>query len=402
MTGYEILETGGVPVKAWVKGVPVDDKARIQLGNIARLPFIHDHVAVMPDVHVGKGATIGSVIATKGAIVPAAVGVDLGCGMMAIRTSMNASDLPDSLKELRTGIEAAVPHGGIGIKGGWKNGVPASIASRFKRAQLAERLAIITAKHPAIAEAHSLVHLGSLGGGNHFIEICLDENDRVWVMLHSGSRGIGNRIGTYFISKAREAILKRGIGLPDKDLAWFEEGEQLFDDYVEAVLWAQDFARQNREAMMERILRVMRSQLPKFTTEKVAVNCHHNYVEREHHFGADVWVTRKGAVRAQEGDLGIIPGSMGAKSFIVRGLGNPDSFCSCSHGAGRVMSRTQAKKEVSMDVHLDAVKAVECRKDVGVLDETPSAYKDIDAVMAAQQDLVEIMHQLRQVVCVKG
>jgi tRNA-splicing ligase RtcB len=334
MAQYEIFETGRAPIKAWVKGVPIDEKAKAQLANIASLPFIHEHVAVMPDVHVGKGATIGSVIATDGAIVPAAVGVDLGCGMMAMRTSLCAEDLPDSLVDVRFGIEAAVPHGGVGIKAGWKDGVPKGIQSRYENAGLGERLERIIEKHPAVANGNSLVHLGTLGGGNHFIELCLDEAARVWVMLHSGSRGIGNGIGTYFIGEAREALAKRAYGLPDKDLAWFEEGEVLFDDYVEAVMWAQDFARQNREAMMERILRVMREKLPKFATEKVAVNCHHNYVEREAHFGKDVWVTRKGAVRAKMGDLGIIPGSMGAKSFIVRGKGNADSFHSCSHGAG--------------------------------------------------------------------
>jgi tRNA-splicing ligase RtcB len=402
MAQYEIFETGRAPIKAWVKGVPIDEKAKAQLANTASLPFIHEHVAVMPDVHVGKGATIGSVIATDGAIVPAAVGVELGCGMMAMCTSLRAEDLPDSLVDVRFGIEAAVPHGGVGIKAGWKDGVPKGTQPRYEKAGLGERLERIIEKHPAVANGNSLVHLGSLGGGNHFIELCLDEAARVWVMLHSGSRGIGNRIGTYFIGEAREALAKCAYGLPDKDLAWFEEGEVLFDDYVEAVMWAQDFARQNREAMMERVLRVMREKLPKFTTEKVAVNCHHNYVEREAHFGKDVWVTRKGAVRAKVGDLGIIPGSMGAKSFIVRGKGNADSFHSCSHGAGRVLSRTAARKQYSLEDHTAATEHVECRKDTGVIDETPMAYKDIDAVMAAQSDLVDILHTLHQVVCVKG
>ena len=402
MAAYEIFESGGAPIKAWIDGVPMDDQARRQLENIARLPFIHEHVAVMPDVHVGKGATIGSVIATKAAIIPAAVGVDIGCGMMAMRTSLTAGNLPDSLSTLRSGIEAAVPHGGVGLKAGWKDGVPNGIASRFRRAGLDTRLSKIVEKRPRLNQAHSVTHLGSLGSGNHFIEVCLDEADRVWVMLHSGSRGIGNRIGMTFIAEAREALLKRGVSLPDKDLAWFEEGEALFKDYVEAVLWSQDFARQNREAMMERVLRVMRKQFPRFKTEKKAVNCHHNYVEREHHFEADVWVTRKGAVRAREGDFGIIPGSMGAKSYIVRGKGDAQSFHSCSHGAGRVLSRSAAKKQYTVHDHKAATAHVECRKDAGVLDETPMAYKDIDAVMAAQTDLVEIVHTLRQVVCVKG
>lgn len=403
---FEVIETGGAPVKAWVKGVPVDDAARRQLGNVARLPFIHSHVAAMPDVHYGRGATVGSVIATKEAIIPAAVGVDIGCGMMAMRTSLTADQLPDNLAPIRTVIEKTAPHGGVGAKGGWKDGVPTAIATRFVESGLADRLDTIEAKHPKIRGANHVIHLGSLGSGNHFIELCLDESDRVWVMLHSGSRGVGNRIGTYFISQAREALIKRGYGLPDKDLSWFEEGEGLFDDYVEAVLWAQDFARTNREVMMERLLKALRDHLPKplkkFRVEKEAVNCHHNYVAKERHFGADVWVTRKGAVRAGDGELGIIPGSMGAKSYIVRGKGNEHSFCSCSHGAGRKMSRTAAKQSFTLADHRRATEGVECRKDRGVIDETPGAYKDIDAVMAAQTDLVEIVHTLKQVVCVKG
>jgi tRNA-splicing ligase RtcB len=404
MGGPLHIETGGAPIKAWVKGVPIEEAAQQQLFNIASLPFIHAHVAVMPDVHLGKGATIGSVIATRGAIVPAAVGVDIGCGMMAMRTTLGASDLPDSLGKLRTGIEQAVPHGGIGLKGGWKKGVPDEIARRFVDSGLAAGLDRLIDLHPTLKNAQSVTHLGTLGGGNHFIEVCLDEADRVWVMLHSGSRGIGNRIGTYFISKARELLAIRVLGraLPDKDLAWLEESEPLFSDYVAAVGWAQTFARHNREVMMERILRVMREQLPPFETEEQAINCHHNYVERERHFGAEVWLTRKGAVRAAAGDLGIIPGSMGAKSYIVRGKGNPDSFYSCSHGAGRRMSRGEAKRRFSLDDHARATANVECRKDTGVIDETPMAYKDIDAVMAAQDDLVEIVHTLRQIVCVKG
>ncbi len=404
MAEYETFETGRAPVKAWVKGVPVEEAARRQLENIARLPFIHSHVAAMPDVHLGKGATVGSVIATKGAIVPAAVGVDIGCGMMAMRTSLTASQLPDSFAALRSDIERAVPHGGIGAKGGWKEGVPDSIGRRFTASGLAERLAVIEGKHEKITGANHVVHLGTLGTGNHFIEVCLDEEQRVWVMLHSGSRGIGNRIGSYFITRAREALLRRdgAASVPDRDLAWFEEGEVLFDDYVEAVHWAQDFARVNREVMMERILRVLRDHFPAFRVEKEAVNCHHNYVARERHFDADVWVTRKGAVRAGEGELGIIPGSMGARSYIVRGLGKAESFCSCSHGAGRTMSRSEAKRRFTLADHAAATEGVECRKDQGVIDETPQAYKDIDAVMAAQRDLVAVEHTLKQALCVKG
>lgn len=405
MTGHETIETGDAVIKAWTKGVPVDDGARRQLENIARLPFIHSHVAVMPDVHYGRGATVGSVIATRGAIVPAAVGVDIGCGMMAVRTDLTANRLPDSLSRIRSDIERAVPHGGVGLKGGWNRGIPARVGNKYGASGLHDRLEDLEARHPSLRGANSSVHMATLGGGNHFIEVCLDEEDRVWVMLHSGSRGVGNRIGTYFIEAARRHLEKKVIGhaLPDRDLAYFTEGEgTMFDDYMTAVLWAQDFASLNRELMMERTLEAMRKSLPKFRTEKLAVNCHHNYVARETHFGEDVWVTRKGAVRAREGDLGIIPGSMGARSFIVRGRGNADSFQSCSHGAGRIMSRAEAKRRFTVHDHAAATSGIECRKDAAVLDETPGAYKDIDAVMAAQEDLVDIVHTLRQVVCVKG
>jgi tRNA-splicing ligase RtcB len=400
MSNFEIIETGGAVIKAWVKNVPVEQVARQQLMNIASLPFIHSHVAVMPDVHWGRGATVGSVIATKGAII-----VDIGCGMMAMRTSLRADQLPDNLAAIRTAIEKTVPHGGLGLKGGWKDGVPARIATRYRNSGLGDRLRAIEAKHPKIAGANSLVHAGSLGGGNHFIELCLDEAGAVWVMLHSGSRGVGNRIGSYFIDAARGHVEKKMLGhaLPDRDLAYFTEGEDTqFEDYMEAVSWAQAFAALNRQLMMERILDVLKRHLKRFKTDKEAVNCHHNYVAREQHFGSDVWVTRKGAVRAGDGELGIIPGSMGAKSYIVRGKGNLDSFQSCSHSAGRAMSRGDAKRQFTLADHRAATEGVECRKDQGVIDETPMAYKDIDAVMAAQGDLVDIVHTLKQVVCVKG
>jgi tRNA-splicing ligase RtcB (3'-phosphate/5'-hydroxy nucleic acid ligase) len=404
MSGPHTITTGYAPIKAWIDGVPVEDAARRQLFNIAALPFIHHHVAAMPDVHFGKGATVGSVIASRAAIVPAAVGVDIGCGMMAVRCSLTAAQLPDSLAGLRLGIEAAVPHGGVGLKGGWKGGVPTAVARLFGASGLQEGLQELEEKHPALRQAQSLTHLGSLGGGNHFIEICLDECDRVWAMLHSGSRGIGNRIGTYFISKAREALDRRQLTrpLPDRDLAWLEEGEPLFEDYVAAIAWAQAFARHNREIMMATVLSVMRAQLPPFRSERHAINCHHNYVARERHFGEDILVTRKGAVSAREGELGIIPGSMGARSFIVRGKGNVDAYHSCSHGAGRRLSRNAAKRQFTLDDLRKQTEGVECRKDAGVLDEIPGAYKDIDAVMAAQADLVEVVHTLKQVMCIKG
>lgn len=402
-TEFELIQTAsGGTIKAWVKGVPVEPQARKQLENVAGLPFVHSHLAVMPDVHFGRGATIGSVIPTKGAIIPAAVGVDIGCGMMAVRTSLTANDLPDDLKGVRDAVERKVPVGN-GPSGNHKD-TPNMVGTSLRRSGLVERLDAIVAKHPRITADKFSTQLGTLGGGNHFIELCLDEADRVWVMLHSGSRGTGNRIGTYFIQEAREHLAKRELSyhVPDRDLAFFLEGEEMFNDYVEAVGWAQDYARLNREAMMERTLQACRETLPAFKLDKHAVNCHHNYVEREHHFDANVWVTRKGAVRAGDGELGIIPGSMGAKSFIVRGKGHADSFCSCSHGAGRAMSRAEAKRRYTVDDHIAATAGVECRKDQGVVDETPMAYKDIDAVMAAQTDLVEVVHTLRQVVCVKG
>jgi tRNA-splicing ligase RtcB len=408
MSAYEVIGTGIVPIKAWVRGVPVEDGALQQLRNVASLPFVYRHIAAMPDVHWGKGATVGSVIATKGAIVPAAVGVDVGCGMIAAMTELTADDLPDNLAGLRAAIEKAVPHGrtdngGRNDRGAW--GEPQPFLGRPEIAALSERLTKITAKHQKLARASERAprHLGTLGTGNHFIEICIDEADRVWVMLHSGSRGIGNAIGSYFIERAKQEMRHQGIDMPDQDLAYLAEGSEHFSDYVEAVGWAQDFARTNRELMMQATLRALETALERpVRAGIVAVNCHHNYVEREMHFGEEVLVTRKGAVRARDGEFGIIPGSMGTKSYIVRGKGNPESFHSCSHGAGRTMSRGAAKKTISLDDHAAATAHVECRKDPGVLDESPAAYKDIDAVMAAQRDLVDVVHTLRQVVCVKG
>lgn len=397
-THYETLpEATAAPVRMWTRGVPVEAEARAQLRNIANLPFIHSHVAVMPDVHLGKGATVGSVIPTRGAIVPAAVGVDIGCGMCAVQLSLTASDLPDTLHDVRMAIEAAVPVGAASHKA-----VPRPVENLWF-STLKDRYFAIERKHPGFAPKQSgAFQIGTLGGGNHFIELCLDEAARVWVMLHSGSRNIGNRIGSYFITQAREELQRQDVHLPDRNLSWFVEGSTLFDDYVEAVGWAQDYARANRAMMLKATLAALESHLPAFTLTQKAINCHHNYVEQETHFGERVWVTRKGAVRAGEGDLGIIPGSMGTRSYIVRGKGNPDSFCSCSHGAGRAMSRTAAKKRFTLEDHAVATAGIECRKDEGVIDETPAAYKDIDSVMAAQADLVDVVHTLRQVVCVKG
>jgi len=403
---YEVMQDGGVPIKSWTLGVPFEPEAKQQLVNISQMPFIHQWVAVMPDVHLGKGATIGSVVPTLGAVIPAAVGVDIGCGMMAVRTSIKASALPDNLAGVRSAIEQAVPHGrsnrarGSRDKGAWSN-VPDDVMSAW--APLAAQFDVLQDKHGVLKKTNNINHLGTLGTGNHFIEMCLDEHDSVWLMLHSGSRGVGNRIGTHFIEKAKKDMQRWHIHLPDSDLAYLPEGTEHFDQYVEAVEWAQNFARVNREVMMARVIRAVRGALDiEFEARMEAVNCHHNYISRENHYGKNVLVTRKGAVRARAGEMGIIPGSMGARSFIVRGLGNEESFCSCSHGAGRVMSRTKAKKLVSLEEHRKAVADVECRKDEGVIDETPSAYKSIEKVMEAQKDLVEVVYTLKQVVCVKG
>ncbi len=405
MSMQQLTAPGAAMIKMWTEGVPVDPKAQQQLLNTARMPFIYRHLAVMPDVHVGKGSTIGSVIPTKGAIIPAAVGVDIGCGMMAVRTSLMASDLPDNLFGIRSAIERAVPHGrssgrSRNDRGAW-NTPPQAVDIHWQ--VLDAGFKRITDKYPALLKTNHYHHLGTLGTGNHFIELCLDEAQQVWVMLHSGSRGVGNAIGNLFITLAREDMQQHIANLPDRDLAYFSEGSQHFADYIEAVEWAQEFARHNRQVMMQQTLTALARALSKpFIAEEQAVNCHHNYVQREQHFGEDILVTRKGAVSARKGEMGIIPGSMGAKSFIVRGLGNEESFCSCSHGAGRVMSRTEAKNRFTVADQQRATAHVECRKDSNVIDEIPMAYKDIDAVMAAQASLVEIVHTLRQVVCVKG
>jgi tRNA-splicing ligase RtcB len=368
--------------------------------NIAGLPFIHHHVAAMPDVHLGIGATIGSVIATHKAIVPAAVGVDIGCGMVACRLSIGGNQLDEkALRKVFDQISHDVP---VGREQHSDHRALTAAAKPF-----AARLKAMTQKHPQLLKAvgkHSkwVNQMGTLGGGNHFIEVCLDESNRVWVMLHSGSRGIGNALATYFIQLARRDMERSMIQLPDRDLAYFAEGSDYFDDYVEAVTWAQEYAMRNRREMADLVLAALQRHLPAFDVASEVVNCHHNYVAREHHYGADVWVTRKGAIRARAGDLGIIPGSMGACSYIVRGKGNPESFNSCAHGAGRRMSRTAAAKQFSAADLARQTEGVICRKDKGVVDEIPGAYKDIDTVMANQSDLIDVVHTLKQVVCVKG
>jgi tRNA-splicing ligase RtcB len=406
-TTYKLIEPPtGVPIKAWVKGVTMEDEAKQQLLNVAQLPIVYKWVAAMPDVHWGIGATIGSVIPTKGAIIPAAVGVDIGCGMCAVQTTLTANDLPDNLRNIRRAIEKAVPHGRTDHGGRRDKGAWGELPKRQQGVwrQLERGYKDICAKFPRLDRGNHVNHLGTLGTGNHFIEVCLDEAERVWFMLHSGSRGVGNRIGTYFIELAKKDMRQHLANLPDKDLAYFEEGAEHFDDYVEAVSWAQEFALYNRKLMMEQVINAVSDsgEVKPFTAEQQVVNCHHNYIAREIHYGEEVFVTRKGAVRARRGDYGIIPGSMGARSYIVRGLGNDESFHSCSHGAGRAMSRNEAKRRFTTADHAKATEGIECRKDEDVIDETPAAYKSIEAVMHAQRDLVEIVYTLRQVVCVKG
>ncbi len=392
------ITSGRVPVRIYTD--EIEASARRQLENIAQLPCVFHHVAAMPDVHTGIGATVGSVIATHRAIIPAAVGVDIGCGMIAARLTLTAGELDERvLKRVFDQISRDVP---VGRAQHSPERAATDAAAPFERG-----LKKILARHPELTKrlgksSNWICQLGTLGGGNHFIEVCLDEAQRVWVMLHSGSRGIGNAIGSHFIALARRDMERQSAHLPDRDLAYFEEGAQHFDEYVEAVDWAQRYAMRNREVMMDLILDALGRHLPEFSVSEAAVNCHHNYVERERHFGKRVWVTRKGAIRAGAGELGIIPGSMGAKSYIVRGKGAAESFESCAHGAGRRMSRTEAQRRfTAQDLSLQTAGVI-CRKDKGVVDEIPGAYKDIDEVMANQNDLVEVVHTLKQVLCVKG
>lgn len=398
MPVQQVITKGRAPVKIYTD--EVEATAFTQLTQIAQLPFIHSHVAAMPDVHTGIGATIGTVIPTKGAIIPAAVGVDIGCGMNAVRLSLQANQLPDDLRPIRHAIEAAVP---VGFD---QHGDSPAAADTLRG--LHSGLQAILAQHPALGRMQKDVQhtwarqLGTLGGGNHFIELCMDEAQNLWVMLHSGSRGIGNCIGRYFISLAKQDMERQLGKLPHRDLAYFEEGALHFGDYVEAVHWAQEYALINRREMMRLIIDALHRVLPPFTLTQEAINCHHNYVAKERHYGSLVYVTRKGAIRAGEGELGIIPGSMGAKSYIVRGKGNPESFCSCAHGAGRRMSRTEAKRRFNKADLERQTEGVECRKDKAVIDEIPAAYKDLDEVMRNQADLVEVVHTLKQLVCVKG
>ncbi|HEC84736.1 MAG: RtcB family protein [Candidatus Parabeggiatoa sp. nov. 2] len=393
-----VLSTGKVPVKIYTDDI--EPEAEQQLRELSTLPFIHKYVAAMPDVHAGIGATIGSVIPTKGAIIPAAVGVDLGCGMSAVQLSLKACDLPDNLYNIRDQIEQTVP---VGFAMHQQPTIEPTVLNK-----MGEQLEILLQKHPALIKMKKhfeewRLQVGTLGGGNHFIEMCLDETQNVWVMLHSGSRGVGNTIGRYFIALAKKDMEKWFINLPNNDLAYFPQGTEHFDDYWQAVLWAQEYALINRQEMMRLILDTLtRVDLPAFEVVGEAISCHHNYVTLENHYKSNIFLTRKGAISAREGQWGIIPGSMGTKSYIVKGKGNRESFCSCSHGAGRRMGRKEAKRRFSTEDMIAQTQGVECRKDENVIDEIPAAYKPIEEVMENQNDLVEIVHTLKQVVCIKG
>ena len=383
-----------VPIQIWAPLEEVDTQVITQLKNVAALPWVAHHVAVMPDVHLGKGATVGSVIAMHGAVAPAAVGVDIGCGMAAVKTSLTSRDLPDDLRRVRLEIENAIPVGRMSHDtAAWQH---APDQLRDTGQALMDRYATTDAP---VHTGTVACQMGTLGGGNHFIEVCLDTADTVWLMLHSGSRHVGAKLAAHHIEIARR--LTHNQALEDRDLGVFLAGTSVFDDYRRDLYWAQEYARFNRQMMLHLLEEVVRRFWPRVTFAD-AISCHHNYVAEEIHFGDEVLVTRKGAIRAGRGDLGIIPGSMGTKSYIVRGLGNPSSFESASHGAGRRMSRTQARKQFTLRDLKDQTAGVECRKDAGVIDETPKAYKNIDHVMTQQQDLVEIVAELKQIVCVKG
>lgn len=397
---FEILDAGNHSfIKAWKKGVQFEDKAVEQLRQTARLPFVNPYVAAMPDVHWGIGATVGSVVPTQHAIVPAAVGVDIGCGVCLSMTNAKRENVQNLLPELRARIEEAVPHGrsddgGARDCGSWGS-IPEEIQEIWGR-EFAAKYDELCGRHSGARSKNAARQLGTLGTGNHFIELVVDESDRVGILIHSGSRGLGNRIGSYFMRVASENCEAAGVSLPHRDLAYLTEGTAAFADYISALHLAQRFAFRNRLIMMDRILRALSLR------EVENVHCHHNYMEHEEHFGERLMITRKGAVRARLGDMGIIPGSMGTKSYVVRGLGSEHSFHSCSHGAGRRMGRKAALRAFTVEDHIAATQGVECYKGAEVLDETPGAYKDIDAVMEAQKDLVEIVHSLKQLVCVKG
>jgi len=391
-----LIKGENVPIRSWAPPHTIEPDALKQLRAIASLPWVAHHVAVMPDVHLGRGATVGSVIALRGAVAPAAVGVDIGCGMTAVRTTLLARQLPDDLRRLRDDIETKIPVGRAHHDDPvWAE---ASEPLRAEARTLFGRFAELTARVQRLAR-RAEAQLGTLGGGNHFIEVCVDTEGAVWLMLHSGSRNIGAVLAEHHMEAARRSF--HGAPLPDPDLAVFLAGTAPFEAYRRDLLWAQEYARLNRDLMMERVRDAMRARWPRIGFD-AQVSCHHNYLSEEHHFGEDLLVTRKGAIRARADEMGIIPGSMGTRSYIVRGKGNPLSFESASHGAGRRMSRTQARKAFDVNDLKRQTEGVECRKDRGVVDEIPNAYKDIDQVLEQQEDLVEVVATLKQVVCVKG
>ena len=401
MSIQETLTGGFVPV--YIYTTDIDESARKQLMLMSQLPIIHGHIAAMPDVHVGMGATVGTVVPTKDAIVPAMVGVDIGCGMMAARLSLRENDLPDTLYHVRKVIEKLIP---VGMESHAMSKVRGSKYEAMCR-PLKDRLLNIFEKHPGVHKMSKrdtwLSQMGTLGGGNHFIELCTDENHNIWLMLHSGSRGLGNAIGRYFIEAAKKDLERRHGKLPDMNLAYFDRQSPWFDYYFDAVSLAQDYAWRNREMMMSLCVEALqKSGIPKVKILDTVVHCHHNYVELETHGSEELLITRKGAISARYGEMGIVPGSMGDKSYIVKGKGHPDSWCSCSHGAGRKMSRGAAVKKFSIEDFEDQTKGIECRKDKNLIDEIPGAYKPIDEVMAFQSDLVEVVHTLKQLLCVKG
>lgn len=405
MSNYDVIDAGnGKIIKAWHRGVRVEEKAIQQLKNIAQMPFIYRWVASMPDAHWGQGSCIGTVLPTVGAIIPSAVGVDIGCGMIAVPLGIKRGDILN-VAAVRAAIEKAVPNGrsdngGKRDIGAWGE-VPTHILAAWEN-EFAVPYSEIVAKNPGVEARNTFNQLGTLGTGNHFIELSEDKESNVWIVLHSGSRGLGNKIGSYFTTKAKELCAKWFINLPDPDLAYLVQGTPEFENYIQAVKFAQQFALVNRALMLQAVIEAVQNVTGLSLNLGPVINTHHNYVAWEKHYGKNIMVTRKGAVRAQNGDWGIIPGSMGARTYIVCGLGNMESFCTCSHGAGRAMGRNEARKQFSVEQHAAATVGVECDKTADTLDETPSAYKDIEAVMAAQSDLVTPIVALKQFLCVKG
>ena len=379
-------------VRSWASDI--DGETIVQAERTARLPILAGPVALMPDAHVGIGATVGSVVATKDAVIPSAVGVDIGCGMIAVRTDLNASHLPDDLSVLMPEIERSIPAGA---------GMGHSASTKAADAWFAKHGMPETVSGDSKLSSTALTQFGSLGGGNHFFEVCLDEDDTVWVVLHSGSRGVGNKLGTMHIKVAERLAEAASIPLEDKALAWLQAGTPEFDAYIRDMLWAQEYAFGNRTAMMDSALKAIFRQLG-MGSEAGRINCHHNFCQQEHHGGQSVWVTRKGAIKADMGDWGVIPGSMGAQTFIVSGKGHPGAYTSCSHGAGRKMSRGEAKRRFTTDDLTRQMTGVTWNSDraSSLVDEIPSSYKDINQVMADQQDLVEVHGVLRQILNFKG